>query len=328
MKQENGVGMHGTIVNIQHFSVDDGPGIRTTVFLKGCPLRCAWCHNPETHKASVELMYRSDKCRLCGGCQTACPNGLHRVVDGEHFFERGDCQVCGSCSKACVFGALELVGQKMTVEGVVSEILTDSHFCKLSGGGVTVSGGEPLAQADFTEALLKACKDEAMHTCVETCGYGDTESLLRISKSTDLFLFDYKVTDADVHKKYTGVSNDLILNNLDMLCQNGAEIILRCPMIPDVNIDVTHFDAEHFDAEHFDDARFGGMHFAAIVELANKYANIREIHLEPYHPLGVSKAAYLGKTVEYGRKEFLERSDLDSVRDYIQKKVGIPVKIS
>lgn len=299
--------MTGKLLNIQHFCVDDGPGIRTTVFLKGCPLRCAWCHNPESQSPRGELLYRAEKCVACGVCSSVCTQEVHRFADGVHTLKRDGCRACGGCVETCLPGALELAGLDMSIPQVMEEVLLDRVFYRRSGGGVTLSGGEPLAQPAFTAALLQACREEGLHTCVETCGYGKTEDLLKISEYTDLFLFDYKLTDPDRHRAYTGVTNTGILKNLDALCLQGKAVILRCPMIPEVNLEPGHYDA--------------------IASLANQYPNIREIHLEPYHPLGVGKAMALAKPVVYDNPAFLEKGDLLKVQAYIGEKTAVPVKI-
>lgn len=304
---DNTSNITGKIINIQHFCVDDGPGIRTTVFLKGCPLRCAWCHNPESQKPQTEYMFRPEKCTGCTMCTSACKNSVHNFQNGLHSVKRDNCSLCGACVSICPADALEISGRKVSVLDVMEEVLADKVFYKRSGG-VTISGGEPLAQIEFTYAILLACKSNNIHTCIETCGFAKAQDLKKIAELVDLFLFDYKLTDSTLHKKYTGVANDKILENLKTLCELGADIILRCPMIPDVNMSEDHY--------------------TAIAELANRYPNIKEIHLEPYHPLGVSKATSLGRVAEYNRSVFLERSELDGVLKYIESKTSTKVKIS
>lgn len=300
--------IQGRILNIQHFCVDDGPGIRTTVFLKGCPLRCAWCHNPESQAFRRELMYRADACKNCGACSAACGNACHAMEDGSHTFDRTACKNCGSCSEVCAFDALQMAGQDKTVEEVMEELLPDKIFYESSGGGVTLSGGEPLSQPDFSYVLLKACKEEGIHTSVETCGFGKKETMQRIAEVTDLFLYDYKLTDPILHRKYTGVDIAPVLENLRFLHERGAAVILRCPMIPGVNLNEAHY--------------------RGIITLAQAYENIREIQLEPYHPLGVSKAEALGRTPEYDRKEFLEKSELAGALELIREHTKVPVNIN
>ncbi len=299
----------GRILNIQHFCVDDGPGIRTTVFLKGCPLRCVWCHNPESHLPCDEITFRADRCVCCGACVKACPKGAHTVTeDGKHIFDRALCIKCGNCARVCPVEALETVGMTKTVEEVLSDVLSDRVFYQTSNGGVTVSGGEPTAQPAFTKALLSACKKEGLHTCIETCGWCKTETLLDIAPLVDLFLFDWKVTDDTLHRQYTGVSNALIVKNLAQLCQIGARVILRCPLIPNINLCEEHL---------------GG-----IADLAHRFGCIEQIDLEPYHPMGISKINALGKVASYTNDAFLATERAEEAKQYLSDRVSIPVTIS
>ncbi len=298
--------MIGTVFNIQKFSINDGPGIRTTVFLKGCPLHCLWCHNPESHKIVPELFYNEGKCIGCRECARACPHGCHAFVDGKHRFDRSRCIQCGKCADICPTAALEMVGERRSVEEVISEVLKDRVFYETSGGGMTISGGEPMLQFDFTLALLRAAKEQGLHTCMETCGYTDTDKLRAVAPFVDLFLYDYKETDPARHKKYTGVSNRRILKNLRLLNDMGCNIVLRCPIIPTLN--------------DRDD------HFSGIAALANRLPHVSEINIEPYHPLGSGKAAMLGR--EYALPELTFPAE-ETVQDWIArvaKMTNVPVK--
>lgn len=307
MKTANGP-VTGRIFNIQHFSVEDGPGIRTTVFLKGCPLRCAWCHNPESHDTDGEIMFRADRCVSCGACARVCETGAHTFSpDGEHIFDRTHCQKCGDCTKECFYEAVEKIGGVKTVDDVLFEILADRVFYEKSGGGVTVSGGEPTAQPKFTEALLRECKKEGLHTCVETCGWCSPDTLLRIMPYTDLFLLDWKITDDGMHEKFTGVSNKLIVENLALLNEKGARVILRCPLIPEVNLTEDHFNG--------------------IAELAGRFVCISCIDLEPYHPMGISKAVSLGKELRYTNGEFMSAEHAEEIAEYIKQRTDLPVRV-
>lgn len=299
----------GRILNIQHFCVDDGPGIRTTVFLKGCPLRCVWCHNPESHLATDEIMFRADRCTSCGACASACPNGAHTFTsEGKHLFDRSKCNRCGKCAKACLVEALEAVGEDKTVDEVLADVLSDRIFYETSNGGVTISGGEPTAQAHFTEAFLTACKREGLHTCMETCGWCKEEILLKMIPLVDLFLLDWKLTDDALHQKYTGVSNALIVENIARLNAHGAKVILRCPLIPDINLTEDHLNG--------------------IASLANRFPCIEQIDLEPYHPMGIGKATALGKQSAYTNSEFLEAALAEEAKAHIIPLVSIPVTVS
>jgi glycyl-radical enzyme activating protein len=268
--------MTGMVFDIQKFSLHDGPGIRTTVFLKGCPLRCLWCHNPEAHEAGPEISFIPSKCVGCGVCVQACPQNGHAIAsDGTHSFHRTRCRRCGACTETCYAKALESIGGEMSVAAVLTDVEKDKPFYATSGGGMTVSGGEPLFQFDFTLALLQEAKRHGLHTCIETCGFAPFERLERLVPVVDLFLYDYKETDPARHREYTGVPPEVIVDNLVRLDRLGAKSILRCPIIPGLNAR--------------DD------HFAGIAALANRLRNLGEIHLMPYHPLGHPKSARLGK---------------------------------
>lgn len=263
----------GNVFDIQHFSLGDGPGIRTTVFLKGCPLRCEWCHNPESLEFGIQIMYHHHKCTGCGLCITACPNNCHKVLDGNHIFNSTDCNRCKRCVDVCCFGAIETVGKIVTVSEVMSAIEEDMAFYESSQGGMTLSGGEPMCQPDFSIALAKSAKERGIHVCMETSGFCNSKKLQEILPYIDMFLFDYKAT-GDVHKQFTGVSNDKILENLFMIDSLGAKIVLRCPVIPDRNLNDEHI--------------------VGIINVAKKLINLEEINLEPYHNIGVGKRKALG----------------------------------
>jgi pyruvate formate lyase activating enzyme len=225
----------GIVFNIQRFSIHDGPGIRTTVFLKGCPLRCFWCHNPEGIKPKVEVAFYSSRCITCSECVQICSQGAHSIKDGVHLYDRLLCQVCGKCVEGCAAQALEMTGKEMTVAQVMAEVRADSAFYANSGGGMTISGGEPLLQHEFTAALLACCKQEGIHTAVETSAFfkwDDLESLLNV---TDLVMMDIKHMDDAKHRAATGVSNQRILANARRLAETNKPIIFHTPVIPGVN---------------------------------------------------------------------------------------------
>lgn len=296
----------GRIFNIQKFSVNDGPGIRTTVFFKGCPLNCIWCHNPESKSAKLELMYSEKKCIGCGGCVAACPKGCHVIDSGKHIFDRTNCDLCGRCAKICPSEALEIAGYEKSVQEVLAEILKDKAFYENSGGGMTLSGGEPMYQFEFAYELLAAAKERGLHTCMETCGFAKAENMKKAAEFVDIFLFDYKETDPQKHKEFTGVSNELILENLKMMDEMGAKTILRCPIIPSLNDREDHFDG--------------------IANVANFLRNIIEINIEPYHPLGKGKAEMLDKEYALGDLGFPEEETVAKWMEYIGSKTRVPVK--
>ncbi len=266
----------GLITDIQRFSVDDGPGIRSTVFLKGCPLQCLWCHNPECISPKVQLRYVESACVRCGTCEKVCPADVHHVTRTEHRVDFDKCIACGACVAACAYDALALSGRSVTVEDVIQEVMKDKRYYDTSGGGITISGGEPLMQPEFTLALLKAAKEQNLHTCMETCGHVEEEALREAAKLTDIFLYDYKATDPNAHQALTGAGSRRILNNLDMLYNLGAAIILRCPIIPGCNTETGHYDG--------------------IIALLDRYPGISRAELMAYHRMGTGKYKQLGKS--------------------------------
>jgi pyruvate formate lyase activating enzyme len=226
----------GTIFDLKRYAINDGPGIRTAVFMKGCPLDCWWCHNPEGRTRNPQLMVRANRCRLCGDCVEACPQGAIRL--GEKVFTDAVlCNDCGTCAQVCVQGARELIGRVATVAELLKEIERDVVFYDQSGGGVTLTGGEPLMQHRFAIELLRACKAHGIHTVLDTSGYASWKIMADVAEQTDLFLYDLKLMDDLRHRKYTGVSNRLILSNLKRLSVAGENIIVRIPLIPGVNDD-------------------------------------------------------------------------------------------
>ncbi len=298
----------GIVFDIQHFCVDDGPGIRTTVFFKGCPLRCVWCHNPEGLSGKPQLFYSVASCSVCQACAAVCPNACHRFVDGTHTVDFSSCVACGLCVDACPNEALRICGKCMTVEEVLSEVMTDRPFFETSGGGVTFSGGEPMLQADFVCELAKRAKENGIHVCMETSGFCTEDDLRRVSRYVDLFLFDMKHDSAERHKRLTGVDHFPILENLDLLKRLEKSVVLRCPIIPNCN--------DHRS------------YYLFIARLANQMSNIQAIHIEPYHPFGVDKYAAIGRTATYDRREMASSERIKEAEELIRSHTNTAVLIT
>jgi len=268
----------GMIFDIKRYAIHDGPGIRTTIFLKGCPLNCLWCHNPEGKAAEQEFMWWEKRCISCRDCQKACAKNAISLSDDTLILDVGKCDFCGACLAVCHSQALELIGRELTVSQLMKEIEKDVAFYDESGGGVTFSGGEPLMQPVFLRNLLEVCEEREIHTAVDTCGYVDPKILLEMGDLTDLFLYDLKVIDDRKHIEFTGVSNRLILENVKKLSDIGHRVIVRFPLIPNVNDEKTD-----------------------ILELGtfvSSLRNVKELHILPYHKAGVEKAKRLKKQQE------------------------------
>ncbi|GHV11555.1 glycyl-radical enzyme activating protein [Spirochaetia bacterium] len=226
--------MKALIMDIDHFAVHDGPGIRTSIYFKGCPLSCTWCHSPESQSAAPEILYTAARCVLCGKCVSSCPKNLHQINEKGHSFSRGNCDTCGDCARVCPQGALSISGKEKTLDEVLAEALSDEVFYKNSGGGVTLSGGEVLLQGSFVKLLLDELKRRGIHTIVETAGYGSKEDLLAMADSASLFYFDFKLADPQSFKHYIGLESGLIWDNLESLRRKTASIVLRVPLIPTI----------------------------------------------------------------------------------------------
>ncbi len=222
----------GIIFDIDHFAVHDGPGIRTTVYFKGCPLKCVWCHSPESQKTSPEILFIPGKCIMCGNCISVCERDLQKIEGQKRIFQREKCSVCGDCVTACPTEALRFSGKEMTVDSVVAEVKENFLFFKNSGGGVTLTGGEVLCQPEFALAILKKVKMTGIHAIVETSGMGKKEDLLALIPHVDVFYYDLKILDEQKHLKYTGCTNQVILANLISLRQKTESIVIRIPLIP------------------------------------------------------------------------------------------------
>lgn len=256
--------MKGMLFDIQRSSTVDGPGFRTTVFLKGCNLRCAWCHNPESQSFAPQLLYYQDRCTGCGLCRCVCPHALTA------------CTLCGQCTTVCPNEARTVCGREYTVEEVMKEILRDRLFYRTSGGGATFSGGECLLQPDFLTALLMACRKQGVHTAVDTAGAVPFEVFERILPYTDLFLYDLKCMDSQLHRQWTGAGNEQILSNLSRLLKLGARVWVRIPLIVGFN-----------DTPES---------MAAIRQFLSVHPAPEKIELLPYHRMGENKARAMGRT--------------------------------
>jgi pyruvate formate lyase activating enzyme len=266
----------GQVFNIQRFSLHDGPGIRTTVFLKGCPLRCVWCHNPEGWEGRAQVRLTANLCLRCGRCVEACAQGGHALTPDSHTLQLAACTRCGQCAAACPAGALELVGSRMTVDEVMAVVRRDLPFYEQSGGGMTLSGGEPLAQFDFTDALLQAAKTDGLHTAIETTALTSWERLVSLQPVVDLWLVDLKHTDDVRHRELTGVSNVEILANIHRMTAAGWPTVLRIPWVPTCNAEEEFLDG--------------------LVAWLTSMDTPPPVEFMPYHRLGVGKWEALGGT--------------------------------
>ena len=261
--------MKGLIFNIQRFSIHDGPGIRTTVFFKGCSLRCFWCHNPESIHPHPQIQLFLQKCIGCGKCFEICPVGAHCMIDGERVFLSELCRNCGKGAEICYADALVLAGKWLTAREVMDEVEKDKPFYENSDGGVTISGGEPLLQADFARALLEECKKEGLHTVVDTAGNVPWEAFEKVLPFTDLFLYDLKAADEEFHRQVTGAGNARILDNLKKLANSDKNIWIRIPIIPGVNDKVEEMEK--------------------LLMIIKELKQIEYVELLPFHRLGEGK---------------------------------------
>jgi len=264
--------MKANIFEIKRFAVHDGDGIRTTVFFKGCPLRCVWCHNPEGLYAKHQLAYYSHKCTMCGECVAACPNNAHLMSNGSHIFSRASCVACGKCAYECFSDALKLYGRDFSIEELIPYLLEDEEFYNNSGGGVTLSGGECLLQADFCAKLLKELKIRNINTAVDTCGFVPKGAIDKVLPHTDVFLYDIKAIDENVHIKCTGKSNKIILENLKYIDAMNKNIEIRIPLVPGYNDD----------------------EIKKIAEFVKSLKNVKRVKILPYHNFAGSKYEALG----------------------------------
>ncbi len=293
------------IFNIQKFSVHDGPGIRTTVFFKGCPLKCLWCHNPESQYINTQILYDRDKCALCGTCEKICPKKAIKIENSLLTTDEAKCDCCGQCVIYCIQGARQIAGKEYTVDDVLKEVLKDRVFYEKSSGGVTLSGGEPLIHIDFVEELLKKLKDNNIHTAVDTCGAVSFDNLKRAAEYTDVFLYDIKLMDDEKHLEFTGMSNKLILENLKKVSEIHKNINLRMPIIEGVNGDEEHI--------------------IKTIEFIEGL-NISKVNLLPYHDIAKHKYKKLGKVYEDDRMSKPSDEKMQKFKEMFENK-GYKAKI-
>ncbi|MBN2089218.1 glycyl-radical enzyme activating protein [candidate division KSB1 bacterium] len=296
----------GLVFDIKKFAIHDGPGIRTTVFLKGCYLKCLWCHNPESLESTPEIAFQPDRCIGCGYCLQICPNGCHILIQNQHVYERNRCVRCGHCTLECYSGALEISGTKMTTAAVISEVIKDKPFYETSNGGMTISGGEPMLQFDFTKSLLKLAKQHHLHNCLDTSGHAPFEKYQQLFDDVDIFLYDIKETDPALHLEYVGVNNQLILKNLFNIDAAGKSTIIRCPIIPGLNDRLEHL--------------------TQIAEIANRLKNLLQIDVLPYHPLGISKSDRFGKESAIQKLSFPSDEQVNGWVTFLQQRTAVPIK--
>jgi pyruvate formate lyase activating enzyme len=276
------------VSNVQRFCVHDGPGIRTVVFLLGCPLSCRWCQNPEALASRPAVMFNPAKCAGCAACVQACAQQANRLDgEGRIRFDRARCLACGRCVASCYFRARELSARAFSVPALLEELLKDRVVFRNSGGGVTLSGGEPLVHAGFAAELLRGCQRREVHTAVETCGAVPWRSFEKVLPVTDLFLYDLKLIDPGKHERWTGMDNRAILRNASALAEAGKRVVVRVPLVPQVNDDEEEF--------------------GAIARFAAGLKGVDELHLLPFHQIGSSKYELVGR--QYAMRDAPEESD-------------------
>ncbi len=298
--------LEGLIFDIKRFASDDGPGIRTTVFFKGCPLNCIWCHSPESISRQPELVFYESRCIKCGKCVAVCAYQAQYFTEkGKRKIDRTKCQTCGKCCEACYAGALEMKGNYLGVKEIYDEIEKDVIFFVNSGGGVTLSGGEPTLQSAFVVSLLRKLKKNGIHTALDTCGFVKWEILEELVPYVDLFLYDIKHMDAEKHIEYTGVSNQLILENLEKLAGAGKEILLRVPLVPGYNDSETNI--------------------VSIVRCAKKL-HLGEIDFLPYNEIAEAKYEWVGKSYALEHLKGCKNEKLGKIEKIAETK-GLKIKI-
>jgi pyruvate formate lyase activating enzyme len=297
----------GIVFNIQRYSIDDGPGVRTTVFMKGCPLTCLWCSNPESQCGLPEVTYRYTSCQRCGTCVKVCPENAVTLSDDGVHIDREKCTVCGECVKSCLPEALQISGKRMTLDEVWKVVKKDADYYEASGGGVTASGGEILTQPDFVAALFKRCKEAGYHTCADTSGFGDPAALLKILEYADLVYFDLKHLDPEAHKRYIGQSNELILKNLELVAKKGVPVVIRVPLIPGYN--------------NSDE------NLRALAAKVSEIAKDSVVNLLPYHRYGANKYRMIDMVYQLEDVPELTQDELIHAKEVIES-YGLKCEIS
>ena len=311
MGDNNVIERKAFIFNKQKDNMYDGPGVRTLVFFKGCPLRCKWCSNPEGLERKYQIMFKPTTCVSCGSCVPVCPQKIHSISSsGEHIIDRSiDCIGCGQCVEACVPDALKVAGEQVPISELLEYVEQDRAFYDQSGGGVTLGGGEVTSQPEAAINLLQACKQEGLHTAIETCGYTKKETILRFAEYVDLFLFDLKHIDPDRHFELTGVRNEMILENLEELIMKRNHVKVRMPMLKGIN-----------DSE----AEIRGV--IEFLKPFREFKNFEGIDLLPYHKLGVNKYVQLGMDYPIEGDPSLDDADLDRIEGWIRE-YDFPVSV-
>jgi len=299
-------GERGWIFDIKKYAIHDGPGIRTTVFFKGCPLKCRWCHNPESWKPTPEPSFRQARCAQCGRCETVCQAKAITFPDGYPVTDAEKCVLCGDCATQCPAGAREIIGQEMTADEVMAEVRKDVIFYNESGGGVTFSGGEPMMQVDFLVTLLNRCRAEGIHTTVDTTCHAQAAPMQRVAEAADLLQCDIKHMDSGIHERYTGVPNNLILANIQALAQAGKAIVIRVPVVPGFND--------------------GDENIAGTADFVKSLPGVSRIDILPYNRGGLEKSVRLADEMNLMQTQTPDDGTMDRIAETFRG-YGFEVKI-